>query len=231
MTVAERHVIAHVPERLDAAEAVATIDGFLTALPVPPRRGARARRARRCSSTAHPATVGSAAVQLAKHLGATVVGVCSAGHAPLVASLGADRVIDYAREDFAEARGALRRDLRRGRQAHVRAVPRGADASTASTSRRCRRPRSCCRRSLTKLFGRGRRAAIAFTGLRPDEDKAGELPLLVDLLESGAMVPVIDRVVPSPTSSRRTAGSTAGTRPASVVVALSPALRPTGAAS
>ena len=51
-------------------------------------------------------TVGTAAVQLAKHLGATVVGVCSAGHAPLVASLGADRVIDYASEDFAAARGA-----------------------------------------------------------------------------------------------------------------------------
>jgi len=42
-------------------------------------------------------------VQLAKHFGATVTGVCSAANAELVRSLGAARVIDYAREDFSQA--------------------------------------------------------------------------------------------------------------------------------
>jgi NADPH:quinone reductase-like Zn-dependent oxidoreductase len=47
-------------------------------------------------------SVGVAAVQIAKnHLGCEVTGVCSAKNAPLVSSLGADRVIDYEREDFA----------------------------------------------------------------------------------------------------------------------------------
>ena len=45
--------------------------------------------------------VGTAAVQLASARGATVTGVCSAANADLVRSLGADRVIDYAVEDFA----------------------------------------------------------------------------------------------------------------------------------
>jgi NADPH:quinone reductase-like Zn-dependent oxidoreductase len=44
--------------------------------------------------------VGTFAVQIAKHLGARVTGVCSTPHVDLVRALGADQVIDYTREDF-----------------------------------------------------------------------------------------------------------------------------------
>jgi len=47
--------------------------------------------------------VGSAAVQLAKHFGAHVTGVCGPANLDMVRSIGADQVIDYTKDDFSRA--------------------------------------------------------------------------------------------------------------------------------
>ena len=47
--------------------------------------------------------IGSAGVQLAKHFGVKVTGVCSGANVELVTALGADSVLDYTREDFTKS--------------------------------------------------------------------------------------------------------------------------------
>jgi NADPH:quinone reductase-like Zn-dependent oxidoreductase len=48
-------------------------------------------------------SLGTAAVQLAKHFGAHVTAVCSTDHVELVRSLGADEVVDYRTQDFTKS--------------------------------------------------------------------------------------------------------------------------------
>jgi NADPH:quinone reductase-like Zn-dependent oxidoreductase len=116
--------------------------------------------------------VGTSAVQLAKHLGAEVAGVCSTANLALVRSLGATAVIDYTKEDFT-AQGQ-RYDL------ILDAV--GKKKSVAGLRQ--------CDRALTSG---GKRVSV-------DDGRpkllAEDLVLLGELAAKGGIRPVIDRCYP-----------------------------------
>jgi len=113
--------------------------------------------------------VGTSAVQLARHLGAEVTGVCSTANEKLVASLGATRVIDYTAENFVD--GAERYDL-------------VFDAVGKTKSAKALRG---CKRVLTPGG-----ACISVDDGRPKFHRK-DLAWLGELAARGEILPVIDR--------------------------------------
>ncbi|WP_394770299.1 NAD(P)-dependent alcohol dehydrogenase [Lacisediminihabitans sp.] len=140
--------------------------------------------------------VGTFAVQIAKALGAEVTAVCSARNSALVRSLGADHVVDYAREDFTlrtagydvifdlignHSLTALRRSL----------TPGGTLVLSSGTGGRVFGPMGRILRALllSPFVGQNLRIFAPTRG-------AESLAALRELIESGAVTPAVDRVYP-----------------------------------
>ena len=96
--IAQTAAIVLKPANLSYEEAAALSFGGLTAVHF--LRAAKLRAGETVLVNGASGAVGTACVQLAKHYGAEVTGVCSTNHLELVRSLGAAHVVDYTREDF-----------------------------------------------------------------------------------------------------------------------------------
>lgn len=94
----ESAALAHKPAGMAFEEAAAVCDGACTARAC--LRTADLRKGRSILIYGASGSIGTAAVQLARHFGADVTAVCNTKNVELVRSLGADEVIDYTQQDF-----------------------------------------------------------------------------------------------------------------------------------
>lgn len=186
-TMPESGAITRKPESLTFEEAASLPFGGGTALAFLRRAGLR--RGERVLVNGASGAVGSAAVQLARHFGAEVTGVCSTANLELVQSLGADRVIDYTREDFTasgiaydivvDTVGALTfADMKASLGSRGRLVLVSADLP------------AMLRTPWVAMTSR-RRIVVG-----PLETTAEDLRLLAELAAAGELRPVIDRCYP-----------------------------------
>lgn len=179
--------VARKPANLSYGEAAALSFGGTTALDFL-RRG-KVERGEKVLVNGASGAVGTAVVQLARHFGAEVTAVCSGANAELVRSLGADHVIDYTREDFAE--NGERYDVI-------------VDTVGTAPFARSRGSLSERGRLLIVLGGVGdmlRAPWVAITGTRriiagPAAERPEDLRFLAELAEAGVFRPVIDRSYP-----------------------------------
>ena len=180
--------ISRKPAGLSHAEAAAVPFGARSAL-VFLRDFARIGAGDRLMVVGASGGVGAYAVQIARHMGAQVTGVASAGSADLIRSLGAVDVLDYKSADWPPHRGQWDAIL---------------DTVGASQFRQMRRNLSGQGIYVPLNFGLREAVQALWTGLHNgrkvrigvNEDNKADLEEVVRLLETGALRPVVDRVLP-----------------------------------
>jgi NADPH:quinone reductase-like Zn-dependent oxidoreductase len=181
--VRESGAVAHKPKGISFEEAAAVCDGACIAFSC--LRRADLRGGHRLVVYGASGSVGTASVQLAKHLGAHVTAVCNTQTLELARTLGADEVIDYLHEDF--TKNGQRYDVifdAVGKQTFVRCrrslAPGGIFVSTDGF-------RNLFWMFWTKRIG-DKRAALGIAKYRKDDVR-----VLKRLIEQGDYQAVIDR--------------------------------------
>jgi len=193
IVLGEEGVLMKKPENLPHAEAAVLTDGPLTSLHFL-RDLAQIKSGEHVLILAGAGSLGSAAIQIAKALGATVTATASGRNADLLRDLGVDTVIDYTEEDpmplgagydvifdtigstrFAKAKPAL--------------APTGRYLSPVLGLGLARDM------LLSKIFGT-KRALFTAAGLQKPAQIREQLADVLRLIENGALSPLMDRTYP-----------------------------------
>jgi NADPH:quinone reductase-like Zn-dependent oxidoreductase len=183
----EDAAIAIKPSNITYEEAAALPIGARTALHY--LRKANVHKGQKVLVYGASGSVGTYAVQLAKYFGAEVTGVCSSAHVEAVKGLGADKVIDYTKEDFS-SNGEI-----------YDVIFEAVDKSSFSACIRALKKNGIYLNivtplpSLRMLWTKMTTSKKLMLGENVPE-QAEYLISIKDLVEAGQLKPVIDRVYP-----------------------------------
>ncbi len=185
--------VVPIPTNMSLQQAATICNGGLTALPFLRDHG-KIKRGDRVLIIGASGSIGTVAVQLAKHFGAHVTGVCRAAKHELVTSLGADRVIDYTVRAYTTERDAYDIVFDTVNKSSFAAVKpclkkNGVYLVTAPSIA------TLGRMAWSTIFG-GKQAIMAATGLRPAKDQAADMRMLKNMFEAGTLRTIIDRTYP-----------------------------------
>ena len=177
------------PSNLSYEEAASICYGSLTALPFL-RDNGQIQKGYTVLIIGASGAVGTFAVQIAKYFGAEVTGVCSNANVEMVKSLGANKVIDYTKQDFTTSNEKY--DII-------------FDTVGKSSFGKCKSSLKENGKYLTTVVGirilfqmlitsrAKKKAIIAFTGLRSTVERSKDLVFIKEMIEKGKLKPVIDR--------------------------------------
>lgn len=185
--------LAIMPDALDFAEAAGLVYSFFTAMPFL-RDEAKLQPGQSILINGAAGSIGTMAVQLARHLGARITAVCSARNVDLVSSLGADTIIDRHTTDFTRA-SALYDVIfdAVGKSSYLACKdalkPHGIYLTTTPSI-------AILWAMIRGKDAQARRGKLATTGLRPQADKVKDMLVLRDMVAAGKLRSVIDRVMP-----------------------------------
>jgi NADPH:quinone reductase-like Zn-dependent oxidoreductase len=190
VTVPEDGIVAHLPAQLSFEEAAGMCDGGVTSLNFLCNLG-NIQKDQKVLINGASGSLGTAAVQIARHFGAEVTGVCSTKNVDMVKALGADHVIDYTKHDFATNANSY--DLIYD-TVGVRSFGECRSALTESgiyASPVLGMP-LLNDVMMTSVFG-SKKAKFSATGALPEKEIKRLLDVLIEIVEAGNLKGIIDR--------------------------------------
>ncbi len=193
VTVAEEGIVAHLPKNLPFEEAAGMCDGGITSLNFLCNLG-NIKPGDKVLINGASGALGTAAVQIAKHFGAEVTGVCSTKNISLICELGADHVIDYTEQDFTENKN--RYDLIYD-TVGKRSFSECCGALTEKGIYAC--PVMGIRLLsyvLTSSIIGSKKAKFSATGALPLKEQKRLLNILIDIIRAGHLKGIMDRSYP-----------------------------------
>lgn len=191
--VSENGIVAPMPEKISYKEAASICDGAITSLNFL-TKVVNIKAGQKVLINGASGSLGTAAVQIAKYYGAEVTGVCSTVNKDFVWALGADKVIDYRKEDFTTNSNAYdiiydTVGVRTFAECKAALTDNGAYISPVLSMPLLGDS------IISSMFG-SKKAKFAATGMLPEAEVKQLLQQVIKIIEAGKLDIIIDREYP-----------------------------------